>query len=327
MPLTFHAQDNEFAAATGANVNSGWGTSTFDSPVGGARDLVIRAKPDDPDPRLFEVGDTYDVSFGGNGASVIEDAVVIRSDSVGQDGIIVFEGHDGGGDLVQVVWSPGFDLEQWCIDHSYPWSSPGFYTSDQNPDYAHGFMCFSTEARIATAMGGVAAGELWVGDRVATLDAGPQPVMWIGARRVPGRGRGAPVLFAPGTIGNHAPLRLSQQHRVLIRSPMAEMMFGAAEVLVPAKALVDGVGVRFDPCDSVQYVHVLLPEHHLLLAEGAACESLLLGDQARDIVDLPEGAFGCGARPARPVLSFAEAIALIGDGHAVRRTQDRRVAL
>lgn len=327
MPLTFHARDNEFAAATGTNVNSGWATSTFDSPAGGARDLVIKAKLGDPDPRLFEVGDTYSVSFGGKGASAIEDAAVIRSDSVGQDGVIVFEGQDNSGDLVQVVWSPGFDLEGWCIAHSYPWSSPGFYTTDLDPSYTHSFMCFTAEARIATAMGGVAAGELWVGDHVATLDAGPQPVMWIGERRVSGHGRAAPVLFAPGTIGNHAPLRLSQQHRVLVCSPLAEMMFGAAEVLVPAKALVDGVRVRFDPCESVHYVHVLLPEHHLLLAEGAACESLLLGDQTRDMVDLPERAHGCGARPARPVLSFAEAIALIGDGRASRLAQDCKAAL
>lgn len=161
-------------------------------------------------------------------------------------------------------------------------------------------------------MGSVAAGDIWEGGRVVTLDAGPQPVMWLGERRVVGWGRNAPVLFAPGTIGNHAPLRLSRQHRVLIRSPLAELMFGASEVLVPAKALVNGVDIRFAPCNRIRYVHLLLPEHHLVLAEGAACETLLLGDEACNLLKMPRGAYGCGDIAVRPVLRYVEALALVG---------------
>jgi hypothetical protein len=313
MPLQFFALDNQFAASTGSNVNSSPGRSKFDYPPTSSKDLVITAKDGDPDPRLFEVGDTYDVSYGGNGGMTLLDAVVIRSDSApGGGGVIVFEGLDENGDLTQVVWTPDFDLESWYFDNFTNGNPPQFYTTDQNASYDHTFVCFAAETRIATAMGGIAAGEVWEGDHVATLDAGPQPVVWTGQRRVAGTGRNAPVLFTNGAIGNHAPLRLSQQHRVLVRSPLAELMFGASEVLVPAKALVDGVSVQIVPCRQITYVHLLLPRHQLVMAEGAPCESLLLGDMARDAIGLPKGAFGCDATPVRPILSFAEAVALRG---------------
>lgn len=319
VPLTFYASNNEFAASTGTNVNSSWGRSTFDYPPTSSQDLVITAKAGDPDPRLFEVGDTYDVSFGGNGGTTLTDAVVIRSDSApGGGGVIVFEGLDQNGDLTQVVWTPDFDLETWYFDNFVSGQAPEFYTTDQNAAYDHTYVCFAAETRIATAMGGVAAGEIWEGDHVDTLDGGPQPVVWTGRRRVPGLGRNAPVLFTVGAIGNHAPLRLSQQHRVLIHSPMAELMFGASEVLVPARALVDGTSVRIAPCASISYVHLLLPDHHMVNAEGAPCESLLLGDAARETTGLPAGAFGCDNKPARLILSFAEAIALRGKAPPAR---------
>lgn len=53
MTVTFTALDNEFAAATGANVNSNAGgpnTSTFDCPPIGAADLVISSHAGDTDP-------------------------------------------------------------------------------------------------------------------------------------------------------------------------------------------------------------------------------------------------------------------------------------
>jgi hypothetical protein len=39
------------------------------------------------------------------------------------------------------------------------------------------------------------------------------------------------------------PLHVSPQHRILLRNRVAQRMFGAAEVLVAAKALLDLPGV------------------------------------------------------------------------------------
>lgn len=317
MPLQFFALDNEFAVATGSNVNSGPGTSTFDYPPNSTMDLIITVNDGDTDPRLFEVGDTYDLSFGGNGATSLEDAVVIRSDAVPGGGAIVFEGLDQNGDLTQVVWSPGFDLEQWYFDNYSPPALPGFYTTDQNASYSHSFVCFAADTRLATGLGGIRVADLWEGDRIQTLDSGPAPVRWIGGRRVSGQGGNAPVSIAPGALGNHAPLRLSQQHRVLLRLPQAELLYGSAEVLVPAKALVNGIDIRITPCDQITYVHVLMKQHHILLAEGAPCESLLPGDETFRHLPVPDKqAIRCrtdGIYPAaRPVLSMSETAALLG---------------
>ena len=314
MPLTFYAIDEEFAAATGTNVNVAPGRSRFDNPPNAFKDLVITVKDGDSDPRHFELGDSYALEWGGyGGGGAIEDAVVVRSDMApGSGGVIVFEGTDENGDIVQIVWTPGFNLEDWYWDHYNPSAEPQFYVADTDPNYSHEFICFAEDVRIATAMGGVRAGDVWVGDLVQTLDGGPQPVSWVGRRLVPGTGANAPVLFAPGAIGNHSPLKLSQQHRVLIASPLAELMFGASEVLVPAKALINGVDICLMPCARIAYVHLALESQQILLAEGAHCESLLPGDMAQALADLPPRLKNRPYAAARPVLRYGEAVALLG---------------
>lgn len=92
MPYTYTPPDNEFAVATGNNVNSGPVTSTFDNPPSSSKDFVITTNPDDPSPTIFSVGDTYDVSWGSSsGGGSIDDTVVIRSDAApGGGGAIIF---------------------------------------------------------------------------------------------------------------------------------------------------------------------------------------------------------------------------------------------
>lgn len=284
MTTTINALNNEFAVATGANVGSGGGASTMDGVPGDHSGLVITSNAGDTSPGIFSLGDLYDISFdtAGGTTTTLDDAQIVRSDYLPDYDAwaVVFEGTDAGGNTVQVVWSPGFDLDAWrsaVLDNG---DTPQFYNTDQDSGTTYQTVCFAAQTRIATARGRVAAGALRPGDLLETLDAGPQPLVWAARRSVPGWGRFAPVEFAPGAIGNENPLRLSQQHRVLHRSSQAELLFGASEVLLPAKALVDGDRVRFAPVARVTYVHLLLSGHHLIFAEGAACESLFLGDMA-----------------------------------------------
>ncbi len=313
MSFSIYALDNEFALATGSNVNSGGDRSDFDYPPTSSSDLVITTNDGDTDPRLFEVGDTYDLSFRGqSGARTIEDAVVVRSDGVeGENGIIVFEGIDSNGDLTQVIWTPGMDLEQWYFDNFTEGIPPQFYTSDQNAAYTHEFVCFAAESRIATPDGARRVGDIRAGDLVVTLDNGVQPVRWAGRRRVVGTGLNAPVEIATGALGNTAPLRLSPQHLVLWRSAMAELLFAADEVLVPIRALIDGRVVQQRPCAQIEYAHLLLDRHELLLAEGTPCESLLRVPEWVAPTDAPTD---LPSRTARPVLTYREARFVTGAG-------------
>jgi hypothetical protein len=105
-----------------------------------------------------------------------------------------------------------------------------------------------------------------------------QPVRWTGRQTVAGTGAFAPVRFAPGVMGNPRPLLVSQQHRMLLRGWSADLHFGASEVLVAAKHLVNGQDVTLAPCRSVTYFHLLFDRHEVLFAENTPCESFHPGD-------------------------------------------------
>lgn len=291
---TFTPPDNEFAASTGDNVNNnvgGAGTSQFDNPPNAFSDLVITSQAGDPDPYSFELGDTYSLTWGGHGGGgEIVDAVVIRSDSLPQGGhAVVFEGIDENGETAQIVWTPDHDLESWFWDHSTPSDDPGFYVYDTDPatEYTAQMICFDGETLIATPRGPVRAASLVPGMMVETLDHGPQMLLWVGQSVVRGSGRQAPVEFPVGALGNDRPLLLSPQHRVLHRSATAELLFAEPEVLVPARvyALAGQAGARSVERPMIRYVHLLFERHEIVMAEGAPCESLFLGDVARRALD------------------------------------------
>ncbi|GAA0290906.1 Hint domain-containing protein [Rhodovulum strictum] len=334
--VTFSATDTEFAVSTGNNVNSnagGAGTSTFDDKPGATTNLVITSTPGDPDPYLFSLGDLYEISFRGReGTTTVPNAAVIRSDEIGfaSGHAVVFEGRDQTGRLVQVVWSPGFDLDNWYRTNLRNGRSPGFYVYDRDPDteYSVPILCFEAETLIATPRGPVRAASLAPGMMVETVDRGPQMLLWVGQSVTRGTGPMAPVVFPSGALGNERPLVLSQQHRVLHASTMATQLFAEPEVLIPARAYaLAGIGgSAIVEWPVVRYVHLLFERHELVRAEGAVCESLFLGDVARRALDaesrdeiathFPElDVTPAGAEPfeaARPILRVYEARALFG---------------
>ncbi|WP_052249599.1 Hint domain-containing protein [Tateyamaria sp. ANG-S1] len=284
MTLTFYAEDNEFGVATGDNVNSGNGTSTFDYPPTSTLDLVITSHEDDDNPRLFEVGEAYSLSFEGNGGTTLEDATVIRSDPFsGNKGAVVFEGTNPQGEVVQVVWSPNFDLEQWYFDNFQNGQSPGFYNYDRvDPDY--GYACFAAGTLVRTVAGVTPVERIAPGDLVPTLDGAVEPVLWVASSTVPGFGRAAPVTVMPGILGATAPVVVSPQHRILIRDARCEAHFGTAEVFVAAGHLVDGHAIQRSYCKRVTYHHLLFERHEVISASGLYSESLLLGDDMRGVM-------------------------------------------
>ncbi|WP_299291381.1 Hint domain-containing protein, partial [uncultured Paracoccus sp.] len=150
-------------------------------------------------------------------------------------------------------------------------------------------LCFGAEAMIRTATGEVAAGSLSVGDLVETRDAGLQAIRWIGTRgltaaELAANPRLRPIRIGRGALGGGLPeadLIVSPQHRMLVRSRIAQKMFGAMEVLVAAKQLcqIDGIDVAED-LSEVRYVHFLFDDHQIVRANGAEAESLHPGAEA-----------------------------------------------
>lgn len=233
---------------------------------------------------MFQLGETYDVSFGGSGGSVLNNAIVVRSDAAPDGGagggIVVFSGTDENGDPAEVIWTPDYDLEQWYADNFNPSMEPEFFTQDQDAAYTHQIMCFRADALIKTKSGPKRAHALTSDDKIWTYSNGWSNPRAITHAIVRGASVAAPVRFPAGSIGNSSALYLSQQHRVLLTDPRLEPLFGFSRMLVPARAFAGYRGVTIEPVKAVHCVHILLDRHDILEANGALCESLLLQDVA-----------------------------------------------
>lgn len=145
--------------------------------------------------------------------------------------------------------------------------------------------CFVAGTLISTPRGPVPVDRLRPGDLVLTQDDGPQPLRWVGHRRVAAIGAFAPVVIHAGSFGAHETLVVSPQHRIVIRDGQAELLFGDTEVLVAAKDLVNGRSVVVREGGFVDYVHILFDRHQVIFAEGLATESFLPGPQSSDSLD------------------------------------------
>ncbi|MBE1285466.1 MAG: 2,3,4,5-tetrahydropyridine-2,6-carboxylate N-succinyltransferase [Rhodobacteraceae bacterium] len=159
--------------------------------------------------------------------------------------------------------------------------------ADGNTDTAYvtvttgpGLACFVAGTLIETVEGPVAVEELEPGTRVLTRDNGPQPVRWIGRSQRVAEGSVAPIVFEPGALGNHGQVALSPNHRVLVSSVQAELLFGQAEVLIKAKLLVNDRTVR-PRADGrpVTYLHLLFDQHEIVTGNGLESESYHPGDE------------------------------------------------
>ncbi|MEM6727098.1 MAG: Hint domain-containing protein [Pseudomonadota bacterium] len=161
----------------------------------------------------------------------------------------------------------------------------GMYAERENFDFA---VCFCAGTLIATREGARPVEDLVAGDMILTRDNGFQRLRWKKSRRLDASAHLAPVRFETGALGKglpRRPLRVSPQHRMLMRSKVAARMFGTAEVLIAAKKLLGLPGVTQEGPGPVSYHHLLFDRHEIVLAEGAPTESLHLGDQALRAMD------------------------------------------
>lgn len=153
----------------------------------------------------------------------------------------------------------------------------------------HCFPCFARGTLIETEAGPVAVEDLAVGTMVVTRDHGLQELRWIGSRVLGSKMLDVnpnmrPIRISAGALGGGLPKRdllVSPQHRILVRSRIAQKMFGAAEVLVAAKQLlqIEGIDIAQD-VQGVEYFHFLFDRHEVVISEGAETKSLYTGKEA-----------------------------------------------
>jgi Hint domain len=137
-------------------------------------------------------------------------------------------------------------------------------------------VCYVAGTHILTVTGERTVETLMQGDIVLTLSGGEliaQPVKWIGQRRIdltahPNPETVAPVRIRRGAFADnmpHSDLLLSPDHAVFVDGR-----------LICARQLVNGMTIRQDTgWSAVEYFHVELDSHAILLAEGLPAESYL----------------------------------------------------
>ncbi|MFV0515436.1 MAG: Hint domain-containing protein [Jhaorihella sp.] len=147
----------------------------------------------------------------------------------------------------------------------------------------HLVICFTAGTSILTPGGAVPIEQLASGDRVVTRDHGVQRIRWIGASeisvgRMQMRADLRPVLIRAGALGKGLPdadMRVSRQHRVLVRDWRSELMFGQeGGVLTPAFTLCNDRDIREERPDApVIYYHMAFDHHEIVYANGLETES------------------------------------------------------
>jgi hypothetical protein len=156
------------------------------------------------------------------------------------------------GNLSGNVWQAGTD---------------GFGGTDVEP------ACFAQGTLILTENGERPVEELKIGDKVVTYSRRQRPIKWIGRRSY----RGAfllrnsemwPICIKAGALGDGTPrrdLHLSARHALFLDG-----------LLIPVECLVNGSSVVRCGCpDTVEYFHIELSSHDVILAEGAPAESFV----------------------------------------------------
>ncbi|MCL6285800.1 Hint domain-containing protein [Ruegeria sp. 2012CJ41-6] len=145
-----------------------------------------------------------------------------------------------------------------------------------------GVICFTPGTRIRTPDGFQLVEDLREGDLVETRDSGAQEIQWVGKRRMSGARLFVmpdlrPIRFAAGAFETDRPdaeLLVSPEHRMLLKGQAARALFNTPEVLVPARQLINGSSVTVDlQAREVTYVHLLLPAHQIIWANGVETES------------------------------------------------------
>jgi type VI protein secretion system component Hcp len=185
------------------------------------------------------------------------------------------KGQNSSGQFVQTGSS------SWDIANQQPVSGslPALHVGPNAP-------CYCRDMLILTDRGEVPVQALAIGDVVVTMSGATRPIKWIGRRSYAGRFAVGqkdilPVCIRAGAIDENTPRRdlwISPHHAMYLEG-----------VLIEARDLVNGVSiVQAETVDKVEYFHIELETHDVLVVEGSFSESFIDDDSRNLFHNAPE---------------------------------------
>lgn len=201
------------------------------------------------------------ISSFGNGDTIVLEGLTVASETYGLGTLSLY---DGLGTL----------LETLAIGEPAGITSANFHlaSAPAGNTLIEEVTCFARGTRIATATGNVPVEHLHIGDIVQTQHAGPQPIKWIGTRHYAApfcnHAKVLPVRITAGALADGVPSRdllVSPGHAIAID-----------DHLIHAARLVNGASiVQLAAVDEIEYFHIELQTHEVILAENTPAETFL----------------------------------------------------
>jgi Hint domain len=247
----------DVAALNGA----GTGAVNF---LDGAQELIL-------EDAAIQTGDFANVidGFGTDDQIDFVDLADATSADIGPDGHSVTLSDDTGEELVTLHFDPAQSFDGMYF-HLADDGNGGVVLTESD------VACYCRGTLILTEQGERPVESLDIGDHVVTVAGRRQPIKWIGHRAYGGRyivGRKdmLPICIKAGALDEGVPRRdlwISPHHAMFIDG-----------VLIEARDLVNGVSiVQAERVEQVEYFHIELETHDVIMAEGAPSETFIDDD-------------------------------------------------
>ena len=252
--ITIEAGTVDLTAASAA----GSGPLTFDASGDPTLEFTPATAPTNP------------IDGFGTGNSIQIDDFIAISDSYA-DGVLTLFGTDQTQEIPETV---ELNIPGQVFSN--------FHVTDSPTDTVISYVaCYCARTLIRTPCGNQRVEKLQIGDEVMTASGAARPIKWIGRRSYLGRfvmGRKdiLPVCIKADALADNVP------RRDLWISPNHAMYFEGVDkggVLIEAKDLVNGASIlQAERVDQVEYFHIELESHDVIIAEGALSESFIDDD-------------------------------------------------
>ncbi|NSX54208.1 Hint domain-containing protein [Parasulfitobacter algicola] len=150
--------------------------------------------------------------------------------------------------------------------------------------------CFTSGTLIETPKGMVQIDHLKPGDQVLTRHNGIQDIVWIGESWISQLDMVCfpalkPISIPYDFVGGQRDLLVSPQHRIMLRTPIAELLFGEPDILVSAKYLSKWLPAGKPINSGIKYLHIACKNHEIVNADGIWAETLYCDETTSDLTN------------------------------------------